>query len=181
MMMTMIVAPHDPAWRRHFDEEARRLTEHLGKVVVHLHHIGSTAIPGLPAKPIIDVLMEVIDLTALDAATPALAALGYEAMGEYGIPRRRYFRKSDASGRRTHQVHAFELRTPEVERHLAFRDYMIAHPAAARAYGDLKLALALRHPDDIEAYMDGKDTFVKEHEVLAVTWWRLRRNVATTA
>jgi GrpB-like predicted nucleotidyltransferase (UPF0157 family) len=180
-MTTVIVAPHDQAWQRHFDEEARRLAEHLGKIVVHVHHIGSTAIPGLPAKPVIDVLMEVLDLKALDAATPVLTALGYEAMGEYGIPRRRYFRKNDASGRRTHQVHAFERGTPEVERHLAFRDYMIAHPAAARAYGDLKQALALRHPHDIEAYMDGKDTFVKEHEALAVAWSRSRRNAPTTA
>lgn len=178
MITTVIVAPHDPAWRRQFDEEARRLAEHLGDVVVHLHHIGSTAIPGLPAKPIIDVVMEVVDLTALDAATPILAALGYEAMGEYGIPRRRYFRKNDASGRRTHHVHAFELGTPEVERHLAFRDYMVAHPAAARAYGDLKQTLAQRHPDDVEAYMDGKDVFVREHEARAIAWSRQRTRTA---
>jgi GrpB-like predicted nucleotidyltransferase (UPF0157 family) len=151
MITTLIVAPHDPAWRQQFDEEARRLAEHLGHVVVHLHHIGSTAIPGLFAKPIIDVLMEVVDLTSLDVATPILAALGYEAMGEYGIPGRRYFRRNDASGRRTHQVHAFESGTPEVERHLAFRDYMVAHSAAGRAYGDLKQTLAQRHPDDAEA------------------------------
>lgn len=169
--MSVTVASHDPAWRGQFDVEAQRIAEQLGDVVVCLHHIGSTAIPGLPAKPIIDVLMEVADLESLDAATPALEALGYEAMGEYGIPRRRYFRRNDASGKRTNHVHAFEVGTADVQRHLAFRDYMIAHPVAASAYGELKRELAQRHPDDIEAYMDSKDAFVKEHQAQAIAWW----------
>jgi GrpB-like predicted nucleotidyltransferase (UPF0157 family) len=170
--MHVTVALHDPAWRRIFEAEALRIDEQLGDVVVRLHHIGSTAIPGLAAKPIIDILMEAVDLTSLDEATPALEALGYEAMGEYGIPRRRYFRKSGADGQRTHHVHAFEAGSVDVERHLAFRDYMMAHPAAAHAYGNLKRELAQQHPDDIEAYMDGKDAFVKEYQARAVVWWR---------
>jgi GrpB-like predicted nucleotidyltransferase (UPF0157 family) len=178
MTTTVIVAPHDPSWRQQFDEEARRLAAHLGPVVVHLHHIGSTAIAGLPAKPIIDILMEVVDLTSLDATTPILVALGYEAMGEYGIRSRRYFRKNDASGRRTHHVHAFESGTPDLERHLAFRDYMIAHPAVARAYGDLKQTLAQRHPENGGAYQDGKDEFVSEHVTRAVAWSRQRPGTA---
>ena len=132
--MKVTVVPHDLAWRREFNVEARQITECLGDVVTRLHHIGSTAIPGLPAKPTIDILMEVVDLESVDAATPSLKTLGYEAMGEYGIPRRRYFRKNDASGKRTHHVHAFELGSDEVRRHLAFRDYLIAHPSAAHAY-----------------------------------------------
>jgi GrpB-like predicted nucleotidyltransferase (UPF0157 family) len=77
--------------------------------------------------------------------------LGYEAMGEYGIPHRRYFRKNGPDDQRTHQVHAFGVGSKEAERHLAFRDYMIAHPLAAQAYGELKLMLAQRHANDIEA------------------------------
>lgn len=138
---------------------------------MRLHHIGSTAIPGIPAKPIIDILIEVVDIQALDERTPAIETLGYEAMGEYGIPQRRYFRRDDASGNRTHQVHAFQAGSAEVHRHLAFRDYMIAHRLAARAYGELKQHLADRYPDDVEAYMDGKDAFVKDHEALALAWW----------
>ena len=82
--MSVLEVSHDPAWRRHFEAEAPRLAECLGEVVVRLHHIGSTAVAGLPAKPVIDVLLEVGDLEALDAVAPALVALGYEAKGEFG-------------------------------------------------------------------------------------------------
>lgn len=170
--MRVVVVPYDPEWRCAFDAEAGRLAEALSGVMVRLHHIGSTAIPGIAAKPIIDLLMEVVDLAALDEQTAAIEALGYEAMGEYRIARRRYFRKNDATGTRTHQVHAFQSGDNEVERHLAFRDYMMAHPAAARAYGELKRRLARAYPDDIEAYMDGKDAFVREQEALALAWGR---------
>ena len=93
-------------------------------------------------------------------------------MGEFGIPGRRYFRKRNHLGVRTHHVHAFQTRNPEIERHLAFRDYMIAHPMDAQAYGALKRELARVYPHDRQAYMDGKDKFVKEHEARALRWRR---------
>ena len=96
--------------------------------------------------------------------------LGYEAKGEVGILGRRYFRKNSPSGIRTHQVHAFAANSSEGERHLAFRDYMIAHPAEAQEYGELKRKLAREHPDDITAYSDGKEPFIKEHEARAIAW-----------
>ena len=117
--MTVIVVPHDPAWPQHFDMESRRIAERLGGIVYRLHHIGSTAIPGIAAKPIIDMLMEVAYLGALDSATADFEALGYESMGEYGIPGRRYFRRNDSHGRRTHHLHAFRLGTDDAQRHLA--------------------------------------------------------------
>ena len=168
--MRIQVVAHDPAWRGEFEAEARRITRALGDLVVRLHHIGSTAIPGIFAKPVIDLLMEVDDIVELDDRSSFMEDLGYEAMGEFGIPGRRYFRKNNASSVRTHQVHAFEVDGTEVERHLAFRDYMIAHPEEAQAYGDLKRKLAQEHPDDIEAYMDGKDPFIKEYEAKAIVW-----------
>ncbi len=170
MARQVIVVPHDPAWKDAFEEEAGRISETLGGLVVRLHHIGSTAIPGVLAKPIIDMLLEVNDLTALEARSPAMEALGYEALGEFGLPGRRYFRKDNAAGIRTHQVHAFKAEDPEIERHLAFRDYMIAHPAEAGEYGELKQRLAQAHPTDIQAYVDGKDLFIKEHEARALAW-----------
>ena len=179
--MSVTVALHDPAWRRQFEVEARRLADRLGDVVVGLHHIGSTAIPGLPAKPIIDILMEATDLASLDEATPALEALGYEAKGEHGIPHRRYFRKDNASGTRTHHLHAFESGTEDVRRHLAFRDYLMAHPSVALAYGELKRALAQRHPDDMDAYVRGKDAFVKAQLAQAVAWYPSRPSAETQA
>ena len=167
------IVPYDPSWRSTFDTEAARLSRALGDIVAELHHIGSTAIPGIHAKPVIDILLEVTDLASLDARSSAMEPLGYEVMGEFGIPGRRYFRRNDAARTRTHQVHSFAIGSAEAKRHLAFRDYMRAHPDAAREYGALKVRLAAEHPDSIEAYMDGKDAFVKLHEGLALAW-RLR-------
>lgn len=164
------VVDHDPAWMDAFEIESQRIGLALGRVAVRIHHIGSTAIPGLKAKPVIDILLEASSLDALDAGSPMLEALGYEAMGEFGIPGRRYFRLTDARGARTHQLHAFEPGVPNVVRHLALRDYMRAHPGVAEQYGALKKRLANTYPDDMAAYKDGKDAFVKEHERRALGW-----------
>jgi GrpB-like predicted nucleotidyltransferase (UPF0157 family) len=168
--MRIQVVPHDSAWRGQFEDEAKRIAAALGEMVVRSHHIGSTAIPGIWAKPIIDMLLEVESVARLDDRRSDLEALGYEALGEFGIPGRRYFRKNDAAGIRTHQIHAFTSESPQVERHLAFRDCMIAHHGAAQTYSALKRKLAQAHPDDIAAYMDGKDPFIKEHEAKALAW-----------
>jgi GrpB-like predicted nucleotidyltransferase (UPF0157 family) len=164
------VVEHDPIWKDAFDAEADKIAHALGDLVVRIHHIGSTAIPGIHAKPIIDILLEVDDITLLDDRSSAIEQLGYEGMGEFGIPGRRYFRKDNSLGIRTHQIHTFQAGSSEVDRHLAFRDYMIAHPKEARAYADLKRKLAMQHPEDIEAYMDGKDPYIKEHEAKAIEW-----------
>jgi GrpB-like predicted nucleotidyltransferase (UPF0157 family) len=168
--MHIQVVPHDPAWRGQFENEAERIAAALGEIVVRLHHIGSTAIPGIGAKPIIDMLLEVRQIARLDDRRSALEALGYEGLGEFGIRGRRYFRKNDAAGVRTHQIHAFAAGSQEIERHLAFRDYMIAHYTAAQAYSALKQQLAQAHPDDLQAYMEGKNAFIKEHEAKALAW-----------
>lgn len=160
--MRIYMVPHDPQWRQEFENEAEQIAEALGNNVVAVHHMGSTAIPNIYAKPVIDILLVVQDHAVLDAKQDAMEALGYEAFGEFGIPTRRYFRRDNALGDRTHQVHAFEAGSPQIARHLAFRDYMVAHPEAAQEYSDLKQKLAAEHPNDIEAYMDGKDAFIQE-------------------
>ncbi len=164
------VLPFQVGWRPAFETESLLVREALGDAVHALHHIGSTAVPGLAAKPVIDMLLEVPDLALLDARSEALLALGYEALGEYGLPGRRYFRKSDAQGQRSHHLRAFVAGHREARRHLVFRDYLIAHPEVATAYGALKLAQARAHPQDIEAYMDGKDPFIKDHDARALRW-----------
>jgi len=170
--MRVHVVPHDFAWKDEFQAEADQIAGALGDIVVALHHIGSTAIPGIFAKPIIDIVLEVADLERLDRRSHALDAVGYEGLGEFGIVGRRYFRKSNSIGIRTHHVHAFQTESAEIECHLAFRDYMVAHPEEARRYGRLKRELASQHPDDIEAYMDGKDAYIKEQQVRALAWRR---------
>lgn len=164
------IVSHDPAWSARFEIEAGRIAEAVGGAAVRIHHIGSTAIPRTKANPIIDILLEVASLGALDQEAPMLEALGYEAKGEFGIPGRRYFRLDDSGGTRTHQIHAFEAGVPDVIRHLAFRDYMRANPSAAGEYGALKERLAVAYPHDMAAYMAGKDAFVKEHERRALRW-----------
>ncbi|MEI4487717.1 GrpB family protein [Frigidibacter sp. MR17.14] len=166
--MAVEVVAHDPRWAEAFAAEARAIAPAVGGV---LHHIGSTAVPGLPAKPIIDMLGEVASFSAIDTA--ALTARGYQAMGAFGIPSRRYFRRCGPDGRRSHHLHVFLTGSTQVERHLAFRDYLRAHPAQAEAYGALKLSL-LGPGTAWEDYMDGKAPFIAATEVLALVWHRAR-------
>jgi GrpB-like predicted nucleotidyltransferase (UPF0157 family) len=170
--MTLVVVAPNPAWRDHFRLEAERLRAALGSLVADVHHIGSTAIDGIVAKPVVDMLLVVHALARLDAQSPQLVQLGYEVKGEFGIPTRRYFRKDSPPGVRTFQLHAYEVHSAHVERHVAFRDYMNAHPDAAQAYGLLKARLAAAHAHDANAYMDGKDAFIKAHEQTALAWRR---------
>jgi GrpB-like predicted nucleotidyltransferase (UPF0157 family) len=163
------VVPHNTRWQEIFQTEARHIAAALGENVIAIHHIGSTAIPNIFAKPVIDLLVEVRDIAQLDGRSSAMESLGYEVMGEFGMPGRRYFRKDDEEGIRTHQIHAFESGSIEVERHLAFRDYMIAHPDEARLYSELKCKLA-EHSQDLDGYMDGKDDFIKEMDRKAALW-----------
>jgi GrpB-like predicted nucleotidyltransferase (UPF0157 family) len=164
------VVPYDPLWPREFDRASAEVLTALGPTLLAIHHIGSTSIPGLHAKPVIDMLAVAADLAAIDQRSAAVERLGYEVMGEFGIAGRRYFRRDDPTGRRTHQIHAFADGSPHVRRHLAFRDFMRAHPALAGEYGQLKRSLAAAHPHDMEAYIDGKDAFIKEMQSRALDW-----------
>ena len=161
-----VVAP-DPAWRGMYAEEAARLKSVLGENVAALHHMGSTAVEGLWAKPIIDLFLQVYSLPALDAQSDALHTLGYTPLGEYGLPGRRYYPKGAP---RTHHLHAYDVRNEAPLRHLHFRDYLRAHPDVCDAYGRLKRDCAGRFPADAEGYCDCKDAFVAEHEARAIHW-----------
>jgi len=169
-MRKVEVVLHNPQWRDVFEAEAKKVAAALGESVVAIHHIGSTAIPNTYAKPVVDLLVEVRDITKVDGRSSVMESLGYEVMGEYGIPGRRYFRKDNQEGIRAHNIHAFEAGSAEVDRHLAFRDYMIAHPGDAQRYSELKRKLAEEHPQSIDGYMDGKDGFIKEIDRRAARW-----------
>jgi GrpB-like predicted nucleotidyltransferase (UPF0157 family) len=175
-MRKIEVVPNDPMWRNAFETEKRHVGSALGENVVAIHHIGSTAIPNIYAKPVVDLLVEVGNITEVDGRSSEMESLGYEVMGEFGIPRRRYFRKDNEKGIRTHQIHAFETGSAEIERHIAFRDYMIAHPEEAQRYSELKRKLAEKHSQSMDEYMDGKDEFIKEMDLKA-TQWRLSQTV----
>lgn len=168
--MHVRVIPYRPEWPLLFAQEAEKIRHTFGTALLAIHHIGSTSVEGLAAKPIIDILAVVRDVNAIDALAPAMESLGYEAMGEFGIPGRRYYRKGGEN--RTHQIHAFSMEDHwNIDRHLAVRDYLRVHPEEAQLYGDLKQHLAQQFPEDIERYCDGKDAFVKALEKRAYAWY----------
>ncbi|MCA1029704.1 GrpB family protein [Bacillus timonensis] len=169
-MRKVVVSNYDPHWVHLFEEEAKRICDIFKDELVDIHHIGSTSVPGLKAKPIIDMMPVVKDVEKIDSYNNEMIQLGYEPLGENGLPGRRYYRKGEDD--RTHHVHLFQWNNhSEIDRHLAVRDYLRKHPEAAKQYGELKAKLAALFPHDIKGYMDGKDLFVKNLEQHAQEWY----------
>ena len=169
-MRTIEVVDYRPEWEKMFQEEAKKIQKILGKNCIAIYHIGSTSVKGLAAKPIIDIMPVVRDISLVDAHDPEFRALGYDCRGEFGIPGRRYLRKG--GDERTHQIHIFQADDQHnIRRHLAVRDYLRSHEAARAAYAELKKKLAQRFPYDIEGYCDGKEEFVQRMEALALDWY----------
>lgn len=170
-MRNIRVVPYDPAWERLYAEESRRLRLALGPVLLDIEHVGSTAVPGLDAKPLVDIMLVVRDLEELDTCNPRLAELGYEAEGALFVPRSRFFSKGPPDSR-THHLHAYPTAHPEIEELVDFRDYLRAHPEEARGYGALKARLARDHRDDLLAYIRGKRPLLNELKQRACEWRR---------
>ena len=162
---------YSAAWPTAFAQEAKGLQALLGDELVVIHHIGSTSVPSLAAKPIIDLLPLVYDINRIDHYQPSMIAAGYQAWGENELPGRRYFTK-DADGVRTHNVHIYAFDHPEVMRHLAFRDYLRVHPAACTEYVAVKRLAYAQHPADIIAYNNAKDRWIKTTEQVALAWYQ---------
>ena len=157
-MKNIEVVTYSPQWPDLFELEAAHIKQALGTNCLIIHHIGSTSVPGLCAKPIIDILPVVKSILDVDSAARAMEDLGYEAKGEYGIAFRRFFQKS--KNIRTHNVHVYEQGDPEIDRYLKFRDWMRSHEDDAQEYANLKMELAEKFPQDIMQYCNGKDPFV---------------------
>ena len=156
------VCPYSVDWVSMFIEESKKLNHIFGNEIIEMHHIGSTSVQGLKAKPIIDIMPVVKDINVVDKFNDEMKSIGYEPKGENGLPGRRYFQKGGDN--RTHHVHIYEVGSYRIERHLAFRDYLRSHPVVKKSYGDLKEKLALQFPYDIESYINGKDQLVREIE-----------------
>ena len=154
------VVDYDESWRDAFERVRQDLELALGSAALAVHHIGSTSVPGMRAKPVIDVLVEVSELELIEQRMPAFAALGYQARGDYGIPGRLYFSRSATGDRLPVHVHAYRRGDPQVARHLSFRDSLREHPEMAREYSELKTSLAAAHAHDRDAYQAGKADFI---------------------
>ncbi|MEM6646442.1 MAG: GrpB family protein [Bacteroidota bacterium] len=166
---TIDVVPYQIAWNVAFETLAGEVAATLDDQIVDIHHIGSTAVPGLCAKPIIDLLPVVQSIEAVDALKASLEAQGYEGRGEYGLSGRRYFIRWQEKQRIAH-VHIYAAGHSAIRRHLAFRDYLRAHASISDAYGRLKVASARTHRHAPEAYSAAKADFIQDIEQRALAW-----------
>jgi GrpB-like predicted nucleotidyltransferase (UPF0157 family) len=155
---TIRLVPYDELWPREFDAEADRIARACNELPLKLEHIGSTAIPGVFAKPVIDTLAGVPPRASRAPYIAALVGIGYDHLGAYGIPGRDYFRRGTP---RSHHVHMFSWSSRQWRDHLAFRDYLRAHPATAQEYSVLKRELAAAFLDDPRRYSEEKGPFIK--------------------
>lgn len=166
---------HDPRWAQAAAERARALAAAIGPALIGVEHIGSTAIAGIRAKPVLDLMPLVRDLAELDARRGEVEALGYQWWGEYGLPGRRYCTLSDPDGgRRRVQAHCYASGSAEAIRHLAFRDYLRAHPDIAADYDALKQRCRDRHPMDSHAYSECKNDWIQRVQAQALRWYAQR-------
>jgi GrpB-like predicted nucleotidyltransferase (UPF0157 family) len=164
MSVPVIIEGYNPAWPSRYEAERERILRAIGPWVAAIEHIGSTSVPGLGAKPIIDIMAAVRSLDDAMQCVEPLSALGYQYHPEFedSLPERRYFNRGPRNDR--YHLHMVELTGGFWERHLLFRDYLRAHTEAAREYERLKRDLAARYHEDRSAYTDAKAEFVRSIE-----------------
>ena len=169
---TVVIVPYDSRWPMSFADERARLETLFPGLIRRVEHFGSTAVPGLSAKPIVDMLVEVTSLDETkEEIVPVLEGDGYDYIwrptsGDDGPPFYAWFIKRDMQGNRTHHIHMVEHDFPQWDE-LLFRDYLIAHPDVARQYVDLKQRLAGQFSNDRIAYTEGKGDFIRRVTALA--------------
>lgn len=167
-MRKIEVLPYNPSWAAQFKSEVALITPILSSNLLAIEHIGSTAVPNLAAKPVIDILLEVNSLDVLDTCNEALQHIGYKAKGENGITGRRYFQKGGDN--RSHHIHAFVKGDEQLFKHRVFRDYLIAFPSIANDYAKVKLNAATNCNNNSALYCEMKNDFIAEHLANAVKW-----------
>lgn len=154
----VVVVPYDPRWPAVFVALRERVAAELGELAVGIEHVGSTAVPGLDAKPVIDIDVVIRSVDDLAQTARRLAALGYAHIGDLGIAGREAFQADGDLPR--HNLYVCAAGAVELQRHLTFRDALRNDPALAGRYAALKRELATRHRDDRDAYSEGKTAFV---------------------
>ena len=154
------IAPPDPAWPEHFAREREGLRLYLGHLADELQHYGSTAVPGLSAKPIIDMMAPVASLDQADELGESLAKAGYCRI-DAGFFRRRFFRRKMEGADLAFHLHLVVSPGWPLKNELILRDWLIRHPAIAREYEALKMKLATAYGDDMPRYTDGKTAFLR--------------------
>ncbi|MGI9625305.1 MAG: GrpB family protein [Longimicrobiales bacterium] len=156
-MDDVVVVNYDPEWPQAFEALRSTIWDAVSDIAVSVEHVGSTAVPGLSAKPVIDIDV-VVDEGVVAAGVSRLSSLGYEHRGDLGIPGREAFRSPPDTPR--HHLYLCIAGSPALANHLAVRDYLRANPVAASDYSDLKRRLASEHPKDIDSYVEAKSDFL---------------------
>ena len=160
----IVIVDYDPSWPARFEAEAERLREALGDVAERIEHVGSTAVPGLAAKPVIDIQLSVASFEPSERYAAPLRRLGYEQYPDPGMPDHRIFTLPKAGGPRQVNLHVCETGSDWERRHPAFRDRLRSDPTARDEYAALKRQLALEHGNDVESYADAKGDFIRAHQ-----------------
>jgi GrpB-like predicted nucleotidyltransferase (UPF0157 family) len=166
MANPVIILDYDPKWPILFQSLRKRIADAFGDMAAAIEHVGSTAVPDLAAKPIIDIDVLLASETMLPAAIERLGSLGYIHRGNLGIPEREAFRAP--GGDPPHHLYVCPPCSAEFRRHVAFRDYLRAHSKDAKSYADLKIALAERFREDRDAYNNAKTEFVTQLTTRAI-------------
>ncbi|WP_163539867.1 GrpB family protein [Gracilibacillus sp. YIM 98692] len=168
-MRKVEIMPYDEAWPEKYLEASEEIKTVLGQELLYLYHIGSTSIPGMAAKPIIDILAEVQDIQRIDDYNNEMVKQGYTPKGENGIEGRRYFVKGNDE-ERTHHVHIFETGSKEIIKHLAFREYLTYHEQDMERYKKVKEDLAEKYPENVKLYQEEKASLIDELNQKALDW-----------
>lgn len=157
------IVEYNPDWPLMFEKEKALLLAAVGEYIEDIQHTGSTSAPGLAAKPVIDILVALRDLSLVEKCVEPLEKLGYGYLGENGLPGRHFFRKPGGdSWHRTHHIHMVRKGLSEWENQTRFRDYLRAHPETRQQYQNLKRELAARFGSNRKGYTDAKEDFVIE-------------------
>ena len=158
----VVVLPYDEQWKQDFLNIKAELTGALGPLALRIEHVGSTSVQGLSAKPIIDIDVVIKDYTILEDVVSALGGIGYQHEGNLGIVGREAFKYNGKEHLKKHHLYVCPEDSPELRRHIAFRDFLRAHPEAVREYSRIKEEGAKQYPYDIERYIEHKSSFIEK-------------------
>ncbi len=171
--LPIVIADYDPRWATMYAEESARIQDVIGEWLLGIEHVGSTSVPGLASKPIVDIMPGLRRLGDAPPVISAMEGLGYQYIADYEdeLPERRYFVRPPGRGyrhKRLFHVHAVETTSAFWRRHLAFRDYLRTHPETAAEYAALKRRLATEYGADRVGYTEAKTEFITGTEALAL-------------
>ena len=157
----VIVLPYDERWKKDFLAIKAELAAALGPLALRIEHVGSTSVPSLSAKPIIDIDVVIQDYSVFEEVVSALGRIGYQHEGDLGIAGREAFKYDRKEHLRKHHLYVCPEDSPELKRHIAFRDYLRTHPDAVREYSMIKEEGAKKYPNDIDGYIAYKSPFIE--------------------